>query len=137
MPSVFNEFLDKTKALWGRTTASQRLLIGGLAVTMVAVFFLLIFWLNQPDWKVLYSRLSQEDAATVVKKLQGQKVKYTLESGGDNTTTILVPADKAYDLRLAIAGEGILHGQGLGFEIKVGQTDFVQDRKSTRLNSSH
>jgi flagellar M-ring protein FliF len=130
MPSVFNEFFDKTKSLWGRTTTSQRLLIGGLAVSMVGTFFLLILWLNQPDWKVLYSRMHKEDASVVVKKLQGLKVKYALEEGEEGSTTILVPADKAYDLRLAIAGEGILHGQGLGFEIfdeiKVGQTDFVQ-----------
>jgi flagellar M-ring protein FliF len=130
MPSVINEFFEKTKALWGRTTTSQRLLIGGLAVTMVGTFFLLILWLNQPDWKVLYSHMYQEDAAAVVKKLQGQKVKYSLEQAEDGSTTILVPADKAYDLRLSIASEGILHGQGIGFEIfdeiKVGQTDFVQ-----------
>lgn len=130
MPTVFNEFFDKTKALWGRTTTSQRILIGGLAVTMVATFFLLIYWLNKPDWKVLYSRMYKEDAAAVVKKLQAEKVPYSLEEGEEGATTILVPADKAYDLRLSVAGAGILHGQGLGFEIfdeiKVGQTDFVQ-----------
>lgn len=131
MPTVFNEFFAKTKALWGRTTTSQRILIGGLAVTMVATFFLLIYWLNKPDWKVLYSRMYKEDASAVVKKLQAEKVPYSLEEAEDGaTTSILVPADKAYDLRLSVAGAGILHGQGLGFEIfdeiKVGQTDFVQ-----------
>jgi flagellar M-ring protein FliF len=130
MPSFLNTFFDKAKHVWGRTSVSQRILIGGLTATCIAVFFLLIFWLNQPDWKVLYSNLFKEDASAVVKKLQADKVRYKIEEGQAGATTILVAADKAYDLRLSIAGEGILHGQGLGFEIfdeiKVGQTDFVQ-----------
>ena len=59
--------------------------------------------------------------------LQAQKIAYKLD---DNGTTVLVPADQVYDIRLKIAGEGAVHGQGLGFEIfdevKIGQTDFVQ-----------
>ena len=59
--------------------------------------------------------------------LQGQKESYKLE---DNGRTIKVPADRVYELRLKVAGEGNLHGQGIGFEIfdevQIGQTDFVQ-----------
>lgn len=127
MAPAYTDILDKAKNFWGRTNISQRILIGTLSAAVIVTFFLLIFWLNQPDMKVLYSRLFPEDAATVVGLLQKEKVDYKLE---DNGATILVPADKVYDLRLKIAGEGNLHGQGLGFEIfdevKVGQTDFVQ-----------
>jgi flagellar M-ring protein FliF len=59
--------------------------------------------------------------------LQQAKEPYKLS---DNGQTIMVPADRVYELRLKIAGEGNLHGQGIGFEIfdevKIGQTDFVQ-----------
>lgn len=127
MAPELSNLTDKAKNIWGRTNVSQRILIGGLTVTVIATFFLLIFWLNQPDYRVLYSRLYAEDASTVVNMLQADKIPYKLTDDGG---TIMVPADKVYDLRLKIAGEGNLHGQGLGFEIfddiKVGQTDFVQ-----------
>ncbi len=127
MSPAMNDIFEKTKNFWARTNISQRLLVGGLSVAVIVTFFFLIFWLNRPDYKILYSKLYAEDAATVVDMLQKEKVPYQLE---DNGSTIMVPADKVYDLRLKIAGEGNLHGQGLGFEIfdevKVGQTDFVQ-----------
>ncbi|NJB69237.1 flagellar M-ring protein FliF [Desulfobaculum xiamenense] len=127
MPPFLNDTLDRAKSFWGRTTVSQRVLIAGLTVTVIVTFFLLIFWLNQPDYRVLYSRLYPEDASSVVQMLQKEGVKYKL---GENGSTIMVPADQVYDLRLKVAGEGKIHGQGIGFEIfdevKVGQTDFVQ-----------
>ncbi|SKA79675.1 flagellar basal-body MS-ring/collar protein FliF [Desulfobaculum bizertense] len=127
MPPFLNQTFDKLQSYWGKTTMSQRVLIAGLAATVVVTFFMLIFWLNKPDYRVLYSRLYPEDASTVVTMLQKEGVKYELS---DNGGTIKVPADKVYDLRLKVAGEGKVHGQGIGFEIfddvKVGQTDFVQ-----------
>jgi flagellar M-ring protein FliF len=124
-------FLEKPKALiegfWGNRTAAQRILIAGLAASVVLAFILMVYWLNRPDWKTLYSQLYQEDASRVVQFLEAQKVPYKLTDGGN---TIMVPADQVYDLRLRLAGEGAVHGQGLGFElfdeVKIGQTDFVQ-----------
>jgi len=127
MPPFVKETLRRAGKFWGGMNMSQRILIAGLAISAIVVFFILIFWLNQPNYKVLYSRLYKEDAATVVKTLQADKVDYKLSDDG---ATILVPEDMVYDLRLKVAGEGKMHGQGLGFElfdeVKVGQTDFVQ-----------
>ncbi len=127
MPPFLRQSLDKLMALWGDRSAAQRALIGGLAASMVVIFILLIVWLNQPDYKILYSNLPPEDAARVAEQLKQQKVDYKLEDGGK---TVLVPTDQVYQLRLDIAGKGMLHGTGLGFEIfddmKIGQTDFVQ-----------
>lgn len=127
MPPFLRQSLDKLIAFWGDRSAAQRALIGGLAASMIVVFILLIVWLNQPDYKILYSNLPPEDAARVAEQLKQQKVDYKLEDGGK---TVLVPMDQVYQLRLDIAGKGMLHGSGLGFEIfdnmKIGQTDFVQ-----------
>jgi flagellar M-ring protein FliF len=127
MPSFANDTLERAKSFWGKTTLSQRVLVAGLAGMVIITFFLLIVWLNQPDYRVLYSKLYAEDASNIVQMLQKQNVEYKLTENG---TTIMVPADQVYDLRLKVAGEGKVHGQGIGFEIfdevKVGQTDFVQ-----------
>lgn len=127
MSPLLNDAVDKSKAFWGQISLSQRVFIGGLAAVVIGIFFALILWMNQPDFKVLYSNLSLEDANRVVQILEKDKIKYDLQNDG---STILVPADRVYDLRIRVAGEGSLVGQGIGFEIfdevKVGQTEFVQ-----------
>ncbi len=127
MPSFITTAVDKMQSFWRRISMSQRLLIGVLAAFTIASFFALVLWLNTPEYQVLYANLGPEDAGRVVKSLEAQKVEYKLGEGG---AAILVPADKVYNLRMKIAGEGNIQGQGLGFEVfndvKLGQTDFVQ-----------
>ncbi len=127
MPNFINEYLAKFTGFWSDRTVSQRILIGGLAASVVIAFLLMVFWLNQTDYKVLYTKLYPEDASRVVDILQSTKEPYKI---ADNGATILVPADRVYDLRLKIAGEGAMHGQGIGYEIfdkvQIGQTDFIQ-----------
>ncbi|MES9995819.1 flagellar basal-body MS-ring/collar protein FliF [Desulfovibrio aminophilus] len=127
MPPAIKQYFQKVTSYWADRTMSQRILLLGLALSVTVAFVLMIYWLNKPDYRVLYSKLYPEDAAKIVEMLKASKDKYQLQ---DNGQTILVPADRVYDLRLKIAGEGNLHGQGIGFEIfddlKIGQTDFVQ-----------
>ncbi|MFH1915447.1 MAG: flagellar basal-body MS-ring/collar protein FliF [Pseudomonadota bacterium] len=127
MPPFITEYLSKMHGLWSDRTATQRILIAGLTVSVVVAFALMIYWMNKPDFKVLMTNLYPEDASRVVGMLQSSKETYKID---DNGRTILVPADRVYELRLKVAGEGNLHGQGIGFEIfddvKIGQTDFVQ-----------
>jgi flagellar M-ring protein FliF len=125
--SALNEAIVRIKGYWSRISMSQRMIVGGAAAFCVAVFFGLVLWLNTPDMQVLYANLSPEDAGRVVKSLEDQGVPFTL---GENGTAILVPSDRVYALRMKIAGEGAIQGQGLGFEVfnevKLGQTEFVQ-----------
>lgn len=127
MSPAIEEAVGKAKGFWSRISISQRVFIGGLAVVMVGVFFGMIFFINQPDYRVLYANLSLEDANRVVQSLQKDKIPYELQGDG---TTILVPGDRVYDTRIKVAGEGSITGQGVGFElfdeVKVGQTEFVQ-----------
>lgn len=127
MPPFLNELWQKASGFWADRSMSQRILIGGLTASVVLAFALMIYWMNKPDYKLLMTNLYPEDANRVVSILQAEKVPYQLQENGKS---ILVPADRVYDLRLKVAGEGNLHGQGIGFEIfdevQIGQTDFVQ-----------
>jgi flagellar M-ring protein FliF len=127
MPAVFSAALERILAFWSRISFNQRLLISSLAVFSVAVFIGLIVWMSQPEFNTLYSNLGPEDANRVVKSLEARQIPYRLEQDG---TVILVPADKVYGLRINLAGDNVLTGQGVGFEIfdqvNVGVTDFVQ-----------
>ena len=124
----YREYVARAKELvWEKRSVSQRVIISGVAVFVLAGFLALMLWLNKPEYKVLFTNLTPEDANRVVTMLQGEKVPYALENNG---TTIMVPEKKVYELRLKVAGEGSLKGSGIGYEIfdqvKVGQTDFVQ-----------
>ncbi len=125
--SALREALTRIKEFWSRISMSQRVVIGAAAALSVAAFFALVVWLNTPEMQVLYANLGAEDAGRVVKSLEDQGVPFELGEGG---TAILVPSDKVYTLRMKIAGEGTIQGQGLGFEVfdevKLGQTEFVQ-----------
>jgi len=121
------EFLEKAKNLWSKRSLSQQVLIGALTALVTVAFVVGIVYMNKPDFKVLYTKLSNEDASKIVALMKSTKEPYQL---ADNGQTILVHADRVYELRLKVASEGNLHGQGIGFEIfdevKIGQTDFVQ-----------
>jgi len=127
MPPFVNEYWSKIQGFWSGRTMSQRILIAGLALSVSVAFGLMVFWMNRPDYKVLMTNLYPQDAAQVVGMLKAAKEDYVIEDSGK---TIKVPADRVYELRLKVAGEGNLHGQGIGFEIfdnvQIGQTDFVQ-----------
>ena len=115
--------VDKTRDVWSRLGKVQRIAIVGVTALLFAIFAAFMLWITRPDYRPLYTKLSPEDANRVVNMLQTEKVSYRLE---DNGSTVLVPADSVYDMRIKIAGEG----QGIGFEIfdavQMGQTEFVQ-----------
>lgn len=78
------------------------------------------------DYKVLFSGMTQEDAAEVVTRLKEQRIPYKISEDGN---AIMVPAGQVYEVRLTMAGQGLPRGGGVGFEIfdqtNLGTTDFV------------
>lgn len=93
----------------------------------IVLFGFLIFWNTQPDHQVLFTGLSAEDAGEIANKLKEKKIPFRLTHNG---TTLLVPSEQVYDLRLSLAAEGLPKGGGIGFEVfdrqNIGVTDFVQ-----------
>ena len=96
------------------------------AVTFIGIGTM-VYWTNSPEYRVLFSNLSTEDAGNIVGRLQEKKVPYKLSATGDS---ILVPSEKISELRLELASSGLPQGGGVGFEIfdnkSLGATEFVQ-----------
>lgn len=96
--------------------------VAAMAVAGMAVMFLLS---RSPSYQVLYAQLSPEDSGSVIEKLKEKRIPYSVSG-----SSISVPADKVYEVRMELAGEGIPQGGGVGFEIfdntGFGVTDFVQ-----------
>jgi flagellar M-ring protein FliF len=133
MPSFVSNAFDKGRNYWAKISFSQRILVGIIAALLVSAFFAMVFAFNSVEMSPLYSNLTAEDANKIIKNLDSQKIKYELAGNG---TTIMVPVDQVYKLRINIAGEGNITGQGIGFEafdqIQVGESDFAQKIKYQR-----
>ncbi|MGD1075225.1 MAG: flagellar M-ring protein FliF, partial [Thermodesulfovibrionales bacterium] len=79
----------------------KSVLLSVIALTITALI-LLFSWLQKADYQTLYANISEEDAGSIIQKLQEQKVPYKVSAGG-----IMVPSDKVYDLRLQLASQGL------------------------------
>jgi flagellar M-ring protein FliF len=110
-----------------RLPAKSKLgLIGGLAAlaALVAVSFM---WGRAPEYRVLFSNLSDRDGGAIIAALGQMNVPYKFAEGGG---AILVPAEQVHDARLKIASQGLPRGASVGFELmdsqKFGVTQFQE-----------
>src|SRR5688500_596782 len=85
----------------------------GVAVILIATVAF-AWWAMRTEYAVLFSRLTEADAAGIVTELKKQKVDYQLGDGG---TAIRVPAERVHDIRLALMSSGTPLAGGVGFEI--------------------
>jgi flagellar M-ring protein FliF len=100
--------------LWNTLGLGARI---GLAVGVLVIGVIVVvgaIWSMQPDYRVLFSNLSETDAAAIVTELKRTKTVYRLADGG---MTIRVPADRVYETRLALMSSGVPLSGGVGFEI--------------------
>jgi len=123
---IIEQFMAVFKAMPVSKKISMTVVLG----LVVAGFAFMFLWANQIDYQVLYSNLSQEDAGNIVSKLKEQRIPYKLEGGG---SLIMVPAEKVYETRLALAGDRLPSGGNVGFEI-FDQTSFSTTEFVQRLN---
>ncbi|MDR1946282.1 MAG: flagellar M-ring protein FliF [Desulfovibrio sp.] len=127
MSPILTSAKNRILSFWSGINMTQRVFIGGLAIVTVGIFLGLMIWLGSAEYGTLYSNLTPQDAANVLKVLEAKKVPFRVEQNG---SAVMVPVDVVHSLRIEIAGQNIMTGQGVGFEIfddvKVGQTDFVQ-----------
>ena len=107
---------------WG-----QRIALTVLVGAVMAGFLWVTFWLRQPDYQLLYGDLPSGEAWRIIEKLREQKIPYRIANGGRD---VLVSAEKIYEMRLSLAGEGLPESGQLGFEIfdrsRLGMGRFTQ-----------
>ena len=127
----FTQKMGDVRAFWERLPKQARVLMGLVLVLAVgAAVALAVF--EKENEEILFSGLSQEDAAAIVEHLKGKKVPYRIHADGG---TISVPSEMVHELRLELASQGIPVGGGVGFELfdekRFGMTEF-EERVSLR-----
>jgi len=117
--------LSVISAKWKALTKTQKtiFIVMTIAVFLSAGFF--VQWFTKVEYAELFTGMEPTAAGEVVNKIQEMGVPYQLANQG---TTILVPANQVYDLRLQLAASGVIASGGTGFELfdesKLGITDF-------------
>ncbi|MGA2868253.1 MAG: flagellar basal-body MS-ring/collar protein FliF, partial [Verrucomicrobiota bacterium] len=133
MNQNLSKLFAQLRDIWGQLGATQRLNVAAATFVLVAGLCVLAFWSSRADYGLLYGGLSDAEAAKVIAALDDAKVPYKTGAGGGS---ILVPADKIYQMRMQLAGRGIPSGDGVGFEIfdkaNFGISDFVQRANYSR-----
>jgi flagellar M-ring protein FliF len=75
-------------------------------------------WSQTPDYRVLFSNLTDRDGGAIIATLTQLNVPYRFAEGGG---AILVPADRVHEARLHLASQGLPKGGLVGFELMEGQ----------------
>ncbi len=104
------------------------LMVAGAAA--VAIIVAMVLWAKQPDYRTLYSNVSDQDGGAIVAQLTQMNIPYRFsETGG----AIEVPADKVHELRLRLAQQGLPKGGAVGFEL-LDQEKFGISQFSEQVN---
>jgi flagellar M-ring protein FliF len=127
--NFFQQLIQQFKEAWGRFNRIQRILVIAIPAALFIGLLAIILASSRDKFGILYSRLDQKDAAEVTTVLKKSNIPYRLGTK-DNMVMVLIPAEKVYDTRLTLAGQGLPKGNGIGYEIfdqpKWGTTDFTQ-----------
>jgi flagellar M-ring protein FliF len=122
------EFLRKIVLIWQKINPVQRILMIAVCLASVIIGWFLIHWAGKPDMRMLYQELPPAEASKITDKISGKNIAYELRDGG---TTIYVPKEHVYQLRLDLAKDGLPTGQQSGYKIfdgeKIGVSPFVQN----------
>ncbi len=118
-----------------RTLGAPRLAaMGAVTIALVGFFAFLILRVTAPQMTPLFTDLTFEDSAAIVKEVERQGVPYELRNDG---AIVLVPKDRVARLRMGLAEGGLPKGGGVGYEIfdktdALGTTSFVQNINNVR-----
>jgi flagellar M-ring protein FliF len=109
--------------------ATRLAAMGAVTAALIGFFALVILRFTAPLMTPLFTDLSLEDSAAIIKELDRQAISYEMRNDG---TIILVPKDRVPRLRMKFAEDGLPKGGGVGYEIfdkseSFGTTSFVQN----------
>ncbi|EKE22300.1 MAG: Flagellar M-ring protein FliF [uncultured bacterium] len=122
-----NAIVQQFQAFWKRQKTSQKVTLIALVLAAVILIPILVTWATKTTYAVAFSGLSETDAGAIVEELTTQGVSYKL----DGSSTILVPTDQVYNVRLKMASAGLPQtGTTVGYELfdtsSLGMTEFTQ-----------
>ena len=98
---------------FAEASPGRKLLLVVLTVLPVAALVAAYLWLNQPPYRVLFPRLSDQAGGEVMAALEQLDIAYRLS---EKDGAIEVPADQVYAARFKLAARGLPKSDTHGFE---------------------
>ncbi|MFC4271100.1 flagellar M-ring protein FliF [Sneathiella chungangensis] len=105
------------------------IILGGVAVGLIALIMLMATRISSPDYALLYGGLEPADSAAIVSKLEADNIPFQVSANGRD---VLIPDEQVALVRLKMAEAGLPTGGSVGYEIfdnsdTFGTTSFVQN----------
>ncbi len=118
-------FFDFVKSLGAARMAAM----AAVTLALIGFFSFLMIRMTEPQLVPLFTDLSIDDSASIIKDLDRQGIPYALKANG---AIIMVPTEKVARLRMSLAEAGLPKGGGVGYEIfdksdALGATSFIQN----------
>jgi flagellar M-ring protein FliF len=109
--------------------AARLAAMGAVTAALIGVFAFIILRVTAPQMSPVFTDLTPEDSAAIIKDLERQAIPFELRNDG---AIIMVPRDKMTRIRMKLAEGGLPKGGGVGYEIfdksdTLGATSFVQN----------
>ncbi len=112
---------------FGQLSNPKKLAVAGAIALVAAILIVAWLWVRTPEYRVLYSNVSERDGGDIIAALAQMQLPYHIAGGG---TTILVPDSSVYEARLKLATQGLPKGGAVGFELmdsqKFGVSQFME-----------
>jgi flagellar M-ring protein FliF len=123
--------LEAIKNFAGQLGPKRLMLMGGVALALLAALAFVATRGSDPQMGYLYTDLDPSAAATITEKLKAANVEYTLSADG---TSVMAPQDKLAELRMSMAGEKL--GGKIGYEVLDEEQPFGVSASRAKMNEN-
>lgn len=128
--ATLGESVGQLQALWDSWSLGKKAWVAGGSLTAIVAVVSLLVGTEPANMTPLMSNLTIEDANEITEQLGTMRVPYKITQSG---TTVMVPKDEVFELRMKLAAQGLPKGGGVGFEI-FNKPEFGLSRFAEQLN---
>ncbi len=133
--------MDKIKAMamqlltiWQQLGLNQKVTVAASGLLVAGALSVVVFFTSKTDFALLYGNMDSKSAGEIITVLEEQNIPYEAGAGG---TSIMVPREKVYSLRMTLASRGLPKAGDVGWELfdnknTVSMSDFVQQQNKVR-----
>jgi flagellar M-ring protein FliF len=133
--------MDKIKAMamqlltiWQQLGVNQKVTVAASGLLVAGTLSVVVFFTSKTDFALLYGNMDSKSAGEIIAVLEEQNIPYEAGAGG---TSIMVPREKVYSLRMTLASRGLPKAGDVGWELfdnknTVSMSDFVQQQNKVR-----
>jgi flagellar M-ring protein FliF len=120
--------------IWQQLGVNQKVTVAASGLLVAGALSVVVFFTSKTDFALLYGNMDSKSAGEIIAVLEEQNIPYEAGAGG---TSIMVPREKVYSLRMTLASRGLPKAGDVGWELfdnknTVSMSDFVQQQNKVR-----